>query len=227
MHKRTSQTNYLQASTLRSVVKVRATRKHKHKRNFVASPSPLQPPDQPDIVEKEDRLQNIMSRVALKKSHEAPWTIERVVRFINSLGFREIILDTEPAILAFTIRPADACKSGSREQKMQCKETNCRARREHSDAAAWHHQHNQMPHSMLRTRGTKRRLPSYRLAEPTGTILSRCQKERDGKTSFRRGHRKKTTTQDFVPFDEKVLVRQTPTELTHTMNPGYNFGMCF
>ena len=48
---------------------------------------------------KDDRHQN-MSSVALKKGVEEPWTIERVVKFIDLLGYREITLksDTEPAI---------------------------------------------------------------------------------------------------------------------------------
>ena len=47
---------------------------------------------------KEDRHQNIMSSVALKKEVDEPWTSERVVRFIDLLGYREITLesDTEP-----------------------------------------------------------------------------------------------------------------------------------
>ena len=52
------------------------------------------------IAVKEDRHQNIMSSVALKKGVEEPWTIERVAKFIDLLGYREITLksDTEPAI---------------------------------------------------------------------------------------------------------------------------------
>ena len=41
------------------------------------------------IAVKEDRHQNIMSSVALKKGVEEPWTIERVVNFIDLLGYRE------------------------------------------------------------------------------------------------------------------------------------------
>ena len=62
---------------------------------------------------KEDRHQNIMSSVALKKGVEEPWTIERVVRFIDLLGYREVTLksDTEPAIVAFRNRVAAMCKA--------------------------------------------------------------------------------------------------------------------
>ena len=44
------------------------------------------------IAVKEDRHQNIMSSVALKKGVEEPWTIERVVRSIDLHGSREITL---------------------------------------------------------------------------------------------------------------------------------------
>ena len=65
------------------------------------------------IAVKEDRHQNIMSSVALKKGVEEPWTIERVAKFIDLLGYREITLksDTEPAIIAFRNRVAEACKA--------------------------------------------------------------------------------------------------------------------
>ena len=41
---------------------------------------------------KENRHQNIMSSVALKKGAEEPWTFERVAKFIDLLGCREITL---------------------------------------------------------------------------------------------------------------------------------------
>ena len=65
------------------------------------------------IAVKEDRHQNIMSSVALKKGVEEPWTIERVAKFIDLLGYSEITLksDTEPAIIAFRNRVAEACKA--------------------------------------------------------------------------------------------------------------------
>ena len=57
---------------------------------------------------KEDRHQNIMNCVALKKGVQENWTIERVVKFIDLLGYREITLKsgTEPAIVAFGNRAA-------------------------------------------------------------------------------------------------------------------------
>ena len=62
---------------------------------------------------KEDRHQNIMSSVALKKGVEEPWTIERVVKIIDLLGYREITLksDTERATIAFRNRVAAMCKA--------------------------------------------------------------------------------------------------------------------
>ena len=44
------------------------------------------------IAVKEDRHQNIMSSVALKQGVEEPWTVERVAKFIDLLGYREITL---------------------------------------------------------------------------------------------------------------------------------------
>ena len=65
------------------------------------------------ISAKEDRHQNIMSSVALKRGVAEPWTIERVVRFIDQLGCREITLKsgTEPASVAFRNRVAAMCKA--------------------------------------------------------------------------------------------------------------------
>ena len=61
---------------------------------------------------KEDRHQNIVSSVVLKKEIEEPWASERVARFINSFGYKEITLkrDTEPAIISFRNRVAENCK---------------------------------------------------------------------------------------------------------------------
>ena len=65
------------------------------------------------ISVKEDRHQNIMSSVALKKGIEEPWTSERVANFIHLVGCREITLksDPQPAIIAFRNRVADMCKA--------------------------------------------------------------------------------------------------------------------
>ena len=65
------------------------------------------------VAVKQDRHQNIMSSVALKKGVEESWTIERVVTFIDLLGYREITLksDTEPVVIAFRNRVAALCKA--------------------------------------------------------------------------------------------------------------------
>ena len=65
------------------------------------------------IAVKEDTHQSIMSSVALKKGVEEPWTIERVSKFIDLLGHREITLksDTEPAVIAFRNRVVKMCKA--------------------------------------------------------------------------------------------------------------------
>ena len=54
----------------------------------------------------------MMSSVVLKKGIEEPWASDRVARFVNSLGYKEITLksDTEPAIIAFRSRVAENCK---------------------------------------------------------------------------------------------------------------------
>ena len=99
------------------------------------------------VAVKEDRHQNIMSSVALKKGFEEPWTIERVVRFIDLLGYREITLkcDTEPAIVAFRNRVAAMYKShhrGCSERRQRIKW----AHRECDNAAAWDQQNSQVRH---------------------------------------------------------------------------------
>ena len=61
------------------------------------------------IAVKEDRHQNIMSRVVLKKGIEERWRSERVARFINSLEYKELTLKngTEPTRIAPTNRVAE------------------------------------------------------------------------------------------------------------------------
>ena len=63
------------------------------------------------IAVKEDRHQNIVSRVALKNGVEEPWTSE--TKFTCLLGHHEITFksDTEPAIIAFRNRVAQMCKA--------------------------------------------------------------------------------------------------------------------
>ena len=62
------------------------------------------------------------------------------------------------------------------------------------------------------------------LVEHAGSILSRCQKGRDGRTPFERLHDKKQT-QETVAFGEKVLARPISSEPLNRMNPRYKFGV--
>ena len=148
------------------------------------------------IAVKEDRHQNIMSSVALKKGVEEPWTIERVAKFIDLLGYREITLksDTEPAIIALRNRVAEACKAEVTTQ----------------DAVKGDKESNGLiENAVMLIRGIIRTIKCHiesRTQEPlsddslvmpwlvehAGCILSRCQKGRDGKTPFERLHGKKS-----------------------------------
>ena len=140
------------------------------------------------IAVKEDRYQNIMSSVALKKGVEEPWTAERVARFIDLLGYREITLksDTEPAIIAFRNRVAEACRAEvtTEDGVNGDKESN-----------------GLIENAVMLIRGIIRTIKCHIesrtqelisdespitpwLVEHAGCILSRCQKGRDGKTPF-------------------------------------------
>ena len=161
------------------------------------------------IAVKEDRHQN-----------EEPWTIERVVKFIDLLGYREITLknDTEPAIIAFRNRVAEACKAEVTTE----------------DAVKGDKESNGLiENAVMLIRGIIRTIKCHigsRTQEPlsddslvmpwlvehAGCILSKCQKGRDGRTPFERLHGKKPT-QEFVPFGEKVLARQVTTEPRNRM----------
>ena len=177
---------------------------------------------------KEDRHQNIMSSVALKKGVEEPWTVDRVVKFIDLLGYREITLksDTEPAIIAFRNRVAALCKA---EVTME-------------DAVKGDKESNGLiENAITLMRGIVRTIKCHIesktqeplgdeslvvpwLVEHAGCFLSRCQKGRDGKTPFERMHGKKPT-QEFVPFGEKVLARRVTTEPRNRTNPRYQYGI--
>ena len=167
------------------------------------------------VAVKEDRNQNIMSRVALKKGVDETWTVERVSKFIDLLGYREITLksDTEPAIIAFSNRVATLCKAEVTTE----------------DAVKGDKESNGVIENAIMLlrgiiRAIKCHIESKRqeplgdeslvvpwLVEHAGCILYRCQKGRDGKTPFERMHGKKPT-QEFVPFGEKVLARRVTTE---------------
>ena len=63
-----------------------------------------------------------------------------------------------------------------------------------------------------------------RLVGHAGSILSRCQKGRDGRTPFERLHGKKPT-QEFVQVGEKVLARPMSSEPLNRMNTRYEVGV--
>ena len=141
------------------------------------------------IAVKEDRHQIIMSIVALKKGVEEPWTVDRVAKFIDLLGYHEITLksDTELAIIAFSNRVAECAK-----QKLP------------QDAVKGDKESNGLfENAVMLTRGIIRAIKSHigsSTQEPlsyeslilpwllghAGCTLSRCQKGRDGKTPFER-----------------------------------------
>ena len=62
------------------------------------------------------------------------------------------------------------------------------------------------------------------LVEHAGCILSRCHKNRDGKTAFER-LRDKKPSQEFVPLGETVLAKPISTDHLKRMNPRYKFGI--
>ena len=167
-----------------------------------------------------------MSSVALKKGVEEPWAIERVVRFIDLLGYRESTLksDTEPAIIAFRNRVVAMCKAEVTKE----------------DAVKGDTESNGLiENAIMLLRGIIRTVKCHiesRMQEPlfddslvmpwlvehAGCILSRCHKGRDGKTPFERLHGKRPT-QEFVPFGEKVLARKITTDPMNGMNPRYQY----
>ena len=60
--------------------------------------------------------------------------------------------------------------------------------------------------------------------EHAGSILSRCQKGRDGRTPFEILYGEKPS-QQFVPYSGKVSARQISTEPMNRVNPRYKFGI--
>ena len=179
------------------------------------------------VTVTEDRHQNIVSSVALKKRVEEPWTIERVVKFVDLLGYREITLrsDTEPAIIAFRNRVAAMCKAevttedavkGDKESKGLIENAVMLLRGIIRTIKCPIESRTQEPlsdHSLV--------IPW--LVEHAGCILSKCQNGRDGRTPFGRLHGKKPIRK-FVPFGEKVLARQITTDPRNRMNPRYQYG---
>ena len=133
--------------------------------------------------------------------------------------------DTEPAIIAFRNRAAKNCKAevalkdAVKEDKLS---------------------NGLVENAVMLMRGVIRTIKCYVesctqeelwedspilpwLVEHAGSMLSRCQKGRDGRTPLERLHGKKPT-QEFMPFGEKVLTRPISSEPLNRMNPRYKFG---
>ena len=154
------------------------------------------------VAVKEDRHQNIMSSVAMKKESKRLGQ-ERVVKFIDLLGYRAITLKSVTALarVAFRNRVAAMCKAEvTTEDAVEGdKESNGLI------------ENAVMPlRGIIRTikchieSGTQQPLSDDSLVIPwlvehAGCILSRCQRGRDGRTPFERLHGKKRA-QEFVPF---------------------------
>ena len=149
------------------------------------------------IAVKEDRHQNTLSSMVLKMGIEEAWASERGARFINSLGYKEITLksDTEPAMVAFRNRLAE----------------NCNAEVTLEDAVKGDKPSNGLvENAVMLLRGVIRTIKCHvdsctqeELREDSpilpwlvghaGSILSRCQKGRDGRSPPERLHGKKQT----------------------------------
>ena len=174
------------------------------------------------VAVKEDRHRNIISSMALKKGVEEPWTIERVVRFIDSLervvkfidlpGYREITLksDTEPATVALRNRVAAMCKAEVTTEDAVKGDKD-------SDVIRTVKCH-------IESR-TQEPLNDDSTVTPWLVEHAGCsQKGRCGRTPFERLHSKKPT-QEFVPFGERVLARQITTDQMNRMNPRHQYGV--
>ena len=115
------------------------------------------------IAVKEDRHQNIMSSVVLKRGIEERQASERVARFINSLGYKEITLkcDTEQAIIAFRNRVDENCKAEvALEDAVKGDKPSNGLVEKRSDVVAQSHQNHEVPCGELHARRTPRRFPN-------------------------------------------------------------------
>ena len=152
-----------------------------------------------------------------------------MARFTNSLEYQEITSksDTEPAIIAFRNRVAENCKAevlledavkgnklsnGLAENAVMLLRGVIRTIKCHVESC-----------TQEELREDSQILPW--LVEHTRTIWFRCQKGRDGRTSFE-GLRGKKPTQEFVPLEERRCWRdQISSELLNRMNPRDKFGV--
>ena len=172
------------------------------------------------VADKEDRHQNIMSSVASKKGVEEPWAVERVVKFIDLLGYREITLksDTEPAKIAFRNRVAALCKAEVTTE----------------DAVKGDKESNGLiENAVMLLRGIIRTIKCHiesRTQEPLGDESpvipwlvehAGCARKVVMERRHLKGSTGKKPPQEFVPFGEKVLARRVTTEPRNRMNPRY------
>ena len=162
----------------------------------------------------------------MKKGVEEPWAVERVAKFIDLLGYREITLksDTEPAISAFKNRVAALCKAevttedavkGDKESNGFIEKAVMLLRRIIRTINCHIESRTQESH------GDESPVIPW-LVEHAGCILPRSQKGRDGKTPFERMHGKKPP-KEVVPFGEKVLARRVTTKPRNRMNTRYQY----
>ena len=123
------------------------------------------------IAVNEDRHQNIMSSVALKRGVEEPWTTE------DHLGKRHSASN-------HCVQKPCGRNVQSRSYNRRCSDIRQaieRAHREHCDAATWNHQNRQMPHGKQHARRTWKR-PSVRKVE-TQALFERLHGRKPSNTS--------------------------------------------
>ena len=182
------------------------------------------------VAVKEDRHQNIMSSVALKKGVEEPLD-NRESREIHLFAWlsRNHVEELHRAC-DNRVQKSCCCNVQSRSYHGGRSERRQKSRRESNGL---------IENAVMLLRGIIRTIKCHiesrtqeplsddslvipRLVEHAGCILSRCQKGRDGRKPFERLHGKKPT-QEFVPFGEKVLAGQVTTEPRNRMNPRYQY----
>ena len=174
---------------------------------------------------KEHRHQNIMSSAVLKRNRRT-WSKRESGKIHQLVGVqRDHVEKRDLAVIAFRNRVAE----------------NCNAEVTLEDAVKGDKPSNGLvENAVMLLRGVIRTMKclvecctqeELRKDSPVlqcmvahaGSILSRCQKGRDGRTPFERLHGKRPT-QNFVPFG-KVLARPISSKPLNRMNPRYKFGV--
>ena len=85
----------------------------------------------------------------MKKEVEEPWTIERVLKIIDLLGYREITFKSDTALttIAFRNRVAAMCKADvTTEDAVKGDKRVEWTHRERSEAGTWNHPNHQVSH---------------------------------------------------------------------------------